>query len=65
MCKSSSEPGGPQRCSGDTRAKAARSASDVAALEERRSDLRRMVSARPQRHCRSLVNLRAIPGLAG
>ncbi|MBX9918657.1 MAG: hypothetical protein K2Y33_02320 [Mycolicibacterium frederiksbergense] len=39
MCKSSSEPGGPQRCSGDTRAKAARSADDVAALEAQQRDL--------------------------
>ncbi len=39
MCKASSEPGGPQRCSGDTRAKAARSADDVAALEARQHDL--------------------------
>ena len=33
MCKASHEPGGPQRCSGDCRAKAARSVNDVAALE--------------------------------
>lgn len=39
MCKASSEPGGPQRCSGDTRAKAARSVSEVTALETQERDL--------------------------
>lgn len=39
MCKAGSEPGGPQRCSGDTRAKAARSADDVVALEAQQQAL--------------------------
>ncbi|CAN5472609.1 hypothetical protein BH09ACT8_BH09ACT8_55750 [soil metagenome] len=39
MCKASSDPGGPQRCSGDTRAKAARSVSEVTALETQERDL--------------------------
>ncbi|WP_099020834.1 hypothetical protein [Mycolicibacterium palauense] len=39
MCKGSHEPGGPQRCSGDCRAKAARSAAEVTALETRQRAL--------------------------
>lgn len=39
MCKASNDQGGPQRCSGDTRAKAARSVSEVTALETRQRDL--------------------------
>jgi hypothetical protein len=35
VCKSSDEPGGPCRCSGDARAKAERAERDVAALEDR------------------------------
>lgn len=34
MCKSSDEPGGPRRCSGDARTKAERAARDAAVLEE-------------------------------
>ncbi|EHB48631.1 hypothetical protein MycrhDRAFT_5472 [Mycolicibacterium rhodesiae JS60] len=39
MCKASHEPGGPQRCSGDTRAKASRSQAEVSALEHREADI--------------------------
>ena len=48
MCKASHEPGGPQRCSGDCRAKAARSVADVAALETHERALQaRIVESSP------------------
>lgn len=45
MCKSSNEPGGPKRCSADTRARAQESADRVTELEERREQLEKQLDS--------------------
>lgn len=45
MCKASNEPGGPQRCSGHTRAKFEGSIRNVATLEEQQDELLRRAIA--------------------
>lgn len=47
MCKSSHEPSGPQRCSGDCRAKAARSGAEVSTLEAQEHALQTRLAERP------------------
>lgn len=45
MCKASHEPGGPQRCSGDSRVSYQRSTDEVARLEARAATLRAQLGA--------------------
>lgn len=44
MCKASHDPGGPQRCSGDCRARAARSGAEVASLEAQKHTLQSRIA---------------------